>query len=144
MLCFFFFFLKKKRWIWFFIQVVSNCFDPIKVKKILKCSQDSISSPSSLVKIQIMGKKFNWGVKAKHCWVLSTNFMPFLPKIWKMKVMGLNPGYLLKSFLLYPSAQPSLLIFLAKFCIDFSTLWFLAIIWWTIVIIMNILKDIIV
>ena len=30
-----------------------------KVEKILKGSLDSIPSPSSLVKIQIMGKKFN-------------------------------------------------------------------------------------
>ena len=45
-----------------------------KVEKILKSSLDSIPSPSPSVKIQIMGKKFAWGVKAKHCWVLSTNF----------------------------------------------------------------------
>ena len=32
------------------------------------------SIPSPPVKIQIMGGKFAWGVKAKHCWVLSTNF----------------------------------------------------------------------
>ena len=42
-----------------------------KVEKILKGRLDSISSPSPSVKIQIMGRK---GVKAKHCWVLSTNF----------------------------------------------------------------------
>ena len=41
----------------------------IKVEKIYEDSLDSIPSPS--VKIQIMGGK---GVKAKHCWMLSTNF----------------------------------------------------------------------
>ena len=38
----------------------------LKVKKIYG---DSLDSPS--VQIQIMGRK---GVKAKHCWMLSTNF----------------------------------------------------------------------
>ena len=37
-----------------------------KVEKILKGSLDSILSLPS-VKIQIMGGKFAWGVKAKHC-----------------------------------------------------------------------------
>ena len=41
----------------------------VKVEKILKGSLDSIPSPS--VKVQIMSGK---GVKAKHCWMLSTNF----------------------------------------------------------------------
>ena len=41
----------------------------VEVDKILKGSLDMISSPS--VKIQIMGEK---GVKAKHCWALSTSF----------------------------------------------------------------------
>ena len=40
-----------------------------KVEHILKGSLDLILSPS--VKIQIMGGK---GVKAKHCWMFSTNF----------------------------------------------------------------------
>ena len=68
-----------------------------KVKKILKGSLDSISSPSPSVKIQIWAKKFAWSVKAKHCWALLTNyciqkfvdniqqwfaFTPFLPIIW--------------------------------------------------------------
>ena len=70
------------------------------------------------VKIQIMGGK---GVKAKHCWMLSTNFWiqkfvdniqqcfaytPFLPMNlnfhWRCKVMGSNPGYLLIFFTLNP------------------------------------------
>ena len=43
-----------------------------KEKKILEDSLDLIPSPSEAsVKIQIMGRK---SVKAKHCWVLSTNF----------------------------------------------------------------------
>ena len=55
-------------------------------------------------KFKLWVGKFVWGVKAKHCWALSTNF-------WKQKVcwqhslkvkgIGSNPGYLLKSFLLY-------------------------------------------
>ena len=49
-----------------------DCIKIIKVDKILKGSLDSISSPSCSVKIQIMGGK---GVKAKHCWALSTNFL---------------------------------------------------------------------
>ena len=36
-----------------------------KVEKILKGSLGLIPSPSPSVKIQIMGKKFDWGVKAK-------------------------------------------------------------------------------
>ena len=56
---------------------------------------------------------FAWSAKAKHCWSLSTNFLhskcfaftPFLPMFWifsiKVKVMGSNLGYLLKSFLIY-------------------------------------------
>ena len=42
-----------------------------KEEKISEDSLDSIPSPSPSVKIQIMGGK---GVKAKHCWMLSTNF----------------------------------------------------------------------
>ena len=41
-----------------------------KVEKVLEDSMDSIPSPSNSVKIQIIGMK---GVKAKHCWALSTN-----------------------------------------------------------------------
>ena len=50
----------------------------LKVEKILKRSLDSIPSPSPSVKIKI-----TWGVKAKHCWALSTNF-------WKWKVENSN------------------------------------------------------
>ena len=42
-----------------------------KVENILKRSLDSIPSPSPSEKIQSVGGK---GVKAKQCWVLSTNF----------------------------------------------------------------------
>ena len=51
----------------------------IKLEKILKGRMGSIPSLSPSVKIQIMGGKVFWGVKAKHCWGLSTNF-------WKQKV----------------------------------------------------------
>ena len=43
-----------------------------KVKKILKGSLNSISSPSPSVKIQVIGGRI---VKAKHCWALSTYFL---------------------------------------------------------------------
>ena len=39
-----------------------------KVKKILKGRLGSISSPSSSMKIQIMGGKVCLRLKAKHCW----------------------------------------------------------------------------
>ena len=45
-----------------------------KVEKILKGNPDLILSPSSLVKIQITGRKVCLRHKAKHCWALSTNF----------------------------------------------------------------------
>ena len=46
-----------------------------KVEKILKGSLYSMTSPSPSVKIEIIwAGKFAWGVKAKHCWALSTNF----------------------------------------------------------------------
>ena len=50
-----------------------------KVEKILIGSLDSIPSPSPWV------GKFAWGVKTKHCWVLSTNF-------WKQKVCWHHPA----------------------------------------------------
>ena len=78
---------------------------------------DLIPSPSHSVKIQIMGRT---GVKAKHCWMLSTNlwiqqFVDKCPAMFclylssklefefslKGKVMESNAGYLLKSILLY-------------------------------------------
>ena len=54
---------------------IGKIFHPIgkvldKVKKIYEDSLDSMPSPSPSVKIQIIGGK---GVKAKHCWALSTN-----------------------------------------------------------------------
>ena len=74
-------------------------------------------------KFKLLPGKFTWGNKAKSCWVMSTNFL-FSKVCWqrpamfliytssklscqsfefslKMKVMELNPDYLLKSFLLY-------------------------------------------
>ena len=46
-----------------------------KVEKILKGGLDLIPSPSPSVKIQIMAGKFTSVKKAKHCWVMSTNFL---------------------------------------------------------------------
>ena len=47
----------------------------VKVEKTLKGSLDSIPSPSPSVKIQIMGAKFAWGVKAKHCFFENKKFV---------------------------------------------------------------------
>ena len=57
----------------------------VKVEKIQEDSLDSIPSPS--VKIQNMGGKVCLKCKGK--------------TLLGVKVMGLNPGYLLKSFVLY-------------------------------------------
>ena len=89
-----------------------------KVKKILKGSLDSISSPS--VKIQIVGRKVCLRRKGKTLLAIvnklfvfksllttSNNVLPLhlscplFEFSLKVKVMGSNPGYLLKSFLLY-------------------------------------------
>ena len=45
-----------------------------KVVKTLKSSLGLIPSPSTSVKFKLWAGKFSWGVKAKHCWTLSTNF----------------------------------------------------------------------
>ena len=63
----------------------------IKVENILKGSLDSIPSPSHSVKIQIIAGKFNWGNKAKHCWVMSTN-------CWKQTPGNGLPLYLKQTF----------------------------------------------
>ena len=88
------------------------------MEKILRGSLDSIPSPS--VKIQNMGGKVCLRCKGKkHCWTLSTNFWKqkvcwhhpamfclIISKklsrqkfefLLKVKVMGSNPAYLLKS-----------------------------------------------
>ena len=74
-------------------------------------------------KFKLLAEKFTWGNKAKHCWVISTNFLfskvadktqqcfAFTPQAnfpprfefsLFVKAMGLNPGYLLlQYFLLY-------------------------------------------
>ena len=91
-----------------------------KVEKILKSSLDSIPSPSPSVKIQIMGGKVCLRCKGKTllgvflfskvCWQRQVNFClynptklscPYFEFSQKVKVMGLNPGYFLKSFLLW-------------------------------------------
>ena len=75
------------------VQFLCNC-TVVKVEKILKGSLDSIPSPSPLVKIQIMGGKVCLRCKGK-------TLLGVVNKLLKVKVMGSNPGYLLKSFLLY-------------------------------------------
>ena len=73
-----------------------------KVEKILKGSLDLILTPS--VKIQIWAGKFSLGVKVKHCQQTFENkkFVGITQQCFAIlpKVMGLNPGYCLKSFLL--------------------------------------------
>ena len=49
--------------------------DSGKVENILKGSLDSISSPSSSVKIQIMGGKVCLRCKGKYCWALSKKLL---------------------------------------------------------------------
>ena len=92
-----------------------------KVEKILKGSLDFIQSPS--VKIQIIGGKvclrykgktllghINTFFVSKNMLTMSNNILPlhlkqtFPHMIWilrKVKVMGLNPSYILKPFLHY-------------------------------------------
>ena len=89
-----------------------------KVEKILKCSLDSI--PSSSVKIQIMGRKICLRCKGKTLMGIvnklfvfkssltaTSNVLPLCLKLsrpyfeFSLKMMGSNPSYLLKSFLLY-------------------------------------------
>ena len=78
-------FLKSKK-----EALVTMCEDCSKVEKILKCSLDSIISPSPSAKIQIMGGKIC--LRCKGCWMLSTNF-------WKQKVCRQCPAI----FCLYTS-----------------------------------------
>ena len=58
-------------------------------------------------KFKLLAGKFTCGNKAKHCWVISTHFwkqkviQQCFEFLLKVKVMGSNQGYLLKSFLLY-------------------------------------------
>ena len=80
-----------------------------KVGKILKGNLDLIPSPSFSVKIQSMGGKVCLRCKGKtllgpamFCLITSSKLsrqkIKFSPKV---KVMRSDPGYLLKSFLLY-------------------------------------------
>ena len=99
----------------------------IKLKRFQKVAW--VQTPHRLCqwKFKLWVGKFAWGVKAKHCLALSTNFWKqkvcwHHPAIFylitssklslqlfelslKVKVMGLNPSYLLKSFLLYKQFQ---------------------------------------
>ena len=77
----------------------------IKVENILEGSTVSIPSPSPSVKIQKVCLRFKnvcWHHPAMFCLITSNK----LSRLWfkfslKEKVMGSNPGYLLKYFLLY-------------------------------------------
>ena len=95
----------------------------VKVEKILKGSLDSNPSPSQLVKIQSMGGKVCLSYRGKtllgvvnklenekkvcwQCWAMfciytsSKLSCPLFEFSLKVKVMGSNPGYFLKSLLL--------------------------------------------
>ena len=88
-------FISNQLFTVLFLQfLISN-----KVENILKGSLDLIPSPS--VKIDIMGGKFAWDVKAKHCWVMSTNF-------WKQKVFLTSHSNVLPY---YPTFPPIIWIF---------------------------------
>ena len=52
-----------------------STFLEIKVENILDGSLDSIPSPSPSVKFKLWAEKFTLGNKAKHCSVMSTNFL---------------------------------------------------------------------
>ena len=67
-----------------------------KVEKILKGSLDLIPSPSLQWKFKLWAGKFTWGNKAKHCWVISSNFL-FSKICWQRPAM----------FCLYTSSQLS-------------------------------------
>ena len=91
---------------------------PFKIEKILKDSLDLIPSLSPSVKIQIMGGKVCLRCKGKTLLglvnkiFLFKSFLTILSNVLplhlkqtflKVKVMEMNPDYLLKSFLLYQS-----------------------------------------
>ena len=99
---------KKLFWGWRDLYLTKYCFGLLidlqttskgKVENILKGSLDSIPSPSSSVKIRIIGRRCkgkSWlGTVNK---LLKTKSLLFESSL-KVKVMGLNPGYPLKSFL---------------------------------------------
>ena len=66
----------KERQLWSFQRISYFCsHNVVKVEKILKGCLDSIPSPSPSAKIQIMGGKVCLRCTAKHCWVMSTNFL---------------------------------------------------------------------
>ena len=67
------------------------------MKNIWEDSLDLIPSPSPSVKIQIRAGKLAWGVKAKHKKVKAK----YSNVHHSLKVIGSNPGYLLKCSLLY-------------------------------------------
>ena len=72
-----------------------------KVENILKGRLDTIPSPSPSVKIQIMGSKLCLRCKGKTLLGVVNILLKSNEFSQKVKEMGSNPGYLLKSFLLY-------------------------------------------
>ena len=101
----------------FRLKLWSHC----KVENILKGSLDSIQTPSPSEKIQIMARKVclmckgktlqdivNKLLRTKSLLTSPSNALPYyclnkLSRLWfvfLLKVMGWNPGYLFKSFLL--------------------------------------------
>jgi hypothetical protein len=71
-------------------MVPEICF--VKVKKILKDSLDSISSPSSSVKIQIIGWKVCWRCKGK-------TLLSLANKLLKTKSLLTSPNNVLPYYL---------------------------------------------
>ena len=75
-----------------------------KVEKILKGSLDLIPSPSPSMKIQIMGGKVCFRCKGKTLLYLVHKFLKTINLLTSLSrqqfEFSLNPGYLLKSFLL--------------------------------------------
>ena len=80
-----------------------------KVTKILKGSLDSIPAPSPSVKMQIMGGKVCLSCIGKK-YLAFSNGLPqvnFPANDLNLKVMGLNPGCLLKYYLLLKQKTPN-------------------------------------
>ena len=91
----------------FSVIIFTYSIGPNKVENIFKGSLDLIPSSSTSVKIQIIGGKVKRQNNTGHCQHTfeSKKFVdisqPRFEFLLKVKVMGSNPSYLLKSFLLY-------------------------------------------
>ena len=116
--------LKPTSWLMFWLHFIS---DKLFMRQSRKYFKRVAWIPSDHLHLQwkfkLWAGKFAWGIKAKHYWALSTNFWkqkvcwhhPAMfclitsskfSRQWfefslKVKVMRLNPVYLLKFFLLY-------------------------------------------